>query len=148
MKRIISVFVLMFSLLVGKVYSQAADSVLAPTLKKFLEQNIKYPDVAKKSGVQGKVSISFKINQDGTITDIARLKTLPDSCDDEVVSTLKNFKGYLGLKPDIYTFSVVFEFDEWEGANSYAWRDRKKLKNFLFGIVVGNVPTTRSMTVY
>ena len=119
-----------------RTYSQVADSVRAPELKKFLEKNIRYPPAAQESGTAGKVSVSFKINQDRSITDIVIIKSVPYGCDDEVLRVLKKFKGTLDLKPDEYTFSIVFDSDESEGYNAYAWKDRKYLKNFLFGTFV------------
>ena len=41
---------------------------------KFLVENIKYPAEAMKSGIQGKVFVTFMVNSDGTISDVKILR--------------------------------------------------------------------------
>ena len=41
---------------------------------KFLAMNVRYPQLCKEFGVQGRVMVSFVINKDGSITDINKLK--------------------------------------------------------------------------
>ena len=40
-------------------------------LMEFLRENVKYPPEAAKAGIQGKVLVSFIVNEDGTISDVS-----------------------------------------------------------------------------
>jgi TonB family protein len=113
-----------------------ADSVHAPELKKFLEQNIKCPMAIFEAEAAGRVSLSFKINNDGAIKDIIILNAIPAGygCDQAVLRALKQFRGSLKLTPNVYTISVVFDSSERTGYD--AWAERKVLKNFLFGAAI------------
>jgi TonB family protein len=55
----------------------------------FLVQNIKYPEEAKKKGIQGKVFVSFIIEADGSITNVKVLRGFDKSCDQEAVRVIK-----------------------------------------------------------
>ena len=56
---------------------------------KWLTRNLKYPADAKKSGIQGKVVVSFVINKDGTTCDHKIVKSHYSSMDREVLRVLK-----------------------------------------------------------
>lgn len=49
----------------------------------YLGKNIKYPQIAKESGVQGKVYVQFVVEKDGTITDVKVVRGIGSGCDDE-----------------------------------------------------------------
>lgn len=55
----------------------------------FIAKNIKYPNAAKKIGIQGRVFVKFVVNTDGSITDIEVLKGIGAGCDKEAVRVLK-----------------------------------------------------------
>jgi protein TonB len=57
-------------------------------LYKFLEENIKYPPMARESGISGKV-IKFVVNKDGKISDIALLRGIGGGCDEEALRVVK-----------------------------------------------------------
>lgn len=56
---------------------------------KWLTRNLKYPADAKRAGVQGKVVVSFVINQDGTTCDHRIVKSHFSSMEREVLRVLK-----------------------------------------------------------
>jgi len=58
-------------------------------LYKFLEQNIKYPPMARESGVTGRVFIKFVVNKDGKISDITLLRGIGAGCDEEAIRVVK-----------------------------------------------------------
>jgi len=58
-------------------------------LMKYLSENVKYPKVARKKGIQGKVFASFVIGSDGNITDIKILKGIGGGCDEETIRVIK-----------------------------------------------------------
>jgi protein TonB len=66
-------------------------------LQKYFQDNVRYPDVAKESGIEGKVLLSFFVDADGSISDIRIDKKLFDACDREavrVVSLMPRWKPY------------------------------------------------------
>lgn len=63
-------------------------------LYKFLEQNIKYPPMARESGVTGRVFIKFVVNKDGKISDIALLRGIGAGCDEEAIRVVKKMPAW------------------------------------------------------
>jgi len=47
-----------------------------------------YPDKARALGIEGVVSVSFKVNKDCSITDINITKSLSPDCDKEVIRVI------------------------------------------------------------
>ena len=52
---------------------------------KYLAENIKYPEQAKKEKIQGKVYISFVIEKDGSIADAKVARGIGGGCDEEAL---------------------------------------------------------------
>lgn len=51
----------------------------------YLGNNIKYPVMAKESGIQGKVYVTFVVERDGSITDVKVLRGIGGGCDEEAI---------------------------------------------------------------
>lgn len=51
----------------------------------YLGNNIKYPVMAKESGIQGKVYVTFVVEKDGSITDVKVLRGIGGGCDEEAI---------------------------------------------------------------
>jgi TonB family protein len=60
-----------------------------PALGKFLGMNLRYPKAAKDAGIQGKVVLSFIVDQEGSISDIKVLRGIGAGCDEEAIRVLK-----------------------------------------------------------
>lgn len=58
-------------------------------LLSFIAKNIKYPKPAKRMGIEGRVTVSFVIDQDGSITNIEVLRGIGAGCDEEAIRVLK-----------------------------------------------------------
>jgi len=54
-------------------------------MKKFLAENIKYPDEAVRNNIQGTVYVSFVVQQDGKIVDTKVLRGVGSGCDEEAL---------------------------------------------------------------
>lgn len=84
-------------------------------LRKFLANAIKYPVVAQENGIQGKVYVSFVIDQAGNIASVDLLRGVDISLDNEalrVVQTLPKWKpGKQGGKPVKVRYSVPINFE-------------------------------------
>ena len=58
-------------------------------LDEFLAKNIKYPQAAKDSNVQGKVYVQFVVERDGSTTNFKVLRDLGGGCGDEALRVVK-----------------------------------------------------------
>lgn len=56
---------------------------------KFIGENIKYPDYAKKNKIDGIVYVHMIVNNDGTIDELKIYKGIEESCNNEVLRVMK-----------------------------------------------------------
>jgi TonB family protein len=61
-----------------------------PEFYKFISENIKYPEEAKKNGVQGKVFIEFIVKKDGSVSNVKCVRGIHPLCDEEAVRVISN----------------------------------------------------------
>jgi TonB family protein len=86
-------------------------------LLKYVAENTRYPKEAKDKGTQGKVILRFKVNKDGTVSDVSVVKGADPSLDSEsirVVSSIPKFTpGKLnGVEvPVWYMLPITFALD-------------------------------------
>ena len=59
-------------------------------LMKYLATNIKYPPLAKESGIQGRVFINFVVEPDGSISNVKILRGIGGGCDEEAVRVVES----------------------------------------------------------
>lgn len=55
----------------------------------FLRENTKYPAIARESGIQGVVYVTFVVERDGSLTDIKVLRGIGGGCDEEAMRVVK-----------------------------------------------------------
>ena len=60
----------------------------AVEMMKFLNENVKYPEAAEKTGTQGRVIVQFIVEADGSITNVKVLKNVSDEIDAEAVRVI------------------------------------------------------------
>jgi protein TonB len=63
---------------------------------KFISKNIKYPNQARRMGIEGKVYVQFVINKNGGVTGIKTVKGIGAGCDEEaerVIGIAPNWKS-------------------------------------------------------
>lgn len=63
-------------------------------LMEYLSKNIKYPKDAQKSGIQGRVLVTFIVEKDGKISDPKVLKSVHKSLDKEALSVVKSMPKF------------------------------------------------------
>jgi len=63
-------------------------------LYKYLGNNIKYPVMAKESGIQGKVYVTFVVERDGSITDVRVLRGIGGGCDEEAIRVVQGMPSW------------------------------------------------------
>ena len=59
-------------------------------LGEYLAKNIKYPQMARETGIQGRVFITFVVEKDGSVTNVQVLRSLGGGCDEEAVRVVKS----------------------------------------------------------
>lgn len=60
---------------------------------KFLGQNIRYPEDAQQSGLEGLVVLAFVVDTDGSLKDVKVVKSLTSSTDAEAIRVIKLMDG-------------------------------------------------------
>jgi len=80
----------------------------------YLGNNIKYPPLAKESGIQGRVFINFVVEPNGTISHVKVLRGIGGGCDEEairVVNSMPKWKpGMQRGKPVRVSFNLPVKF--------------------------------------
>ncbi|MDP2422961.1 MAG: energy transducer TonB [Bacteroidales bacterium] len=56
---------------------------------RFLQENIRYPQMARESGIQGTVYVQFVVERDGSVTDVKVLRGIGGGCDEEAIRVIK-----------------------------------------------------------
>lgn len=77
-------------------------------LFEYLSKNVNYPEDAEQSGVQGRVVLSFIIDNDGSVTDIKVQKSLFPSLDAEAVRVVKTMPKWVPGKQDGFYVRVKY----------------------------------------
>lgn len=55
----------------------------------FLQENIKYPQIARESSIQGTVYVTFVVERTGKVTDVKILRGIGGGCDEEALRVIK-----------------------------------------------------------
>jgi len=81
---------------------------------RYLAKNLKYPDVARLVGINGKLRVSFVVDKDGSIIDAAPINCIGAGCEAEAVKLLENSPkwspGMQNSRPVRVAFSVPITF--------------------------------------
>lgn len=56
---------------------------------RFLQENIKYPQMARESGIQGTVYVTFVVEKSGKVTDVKVLRGIGGGCDEEAIRVIQ-----------------------------------------------------------
>lgn len=68
------------------------------TFRNWVQERVKYPAIAQENGIQGKVTISFVVNTDGSISNIEVLRSPDRSLSDEAVRIIKSSPKWVAAK--------------------------------------------------
>ena len=87
----------------------------ANEFSKWVNSRLVYPEIAKENGVQGRVTLQFTVNADGTVSNVKVLRGVDSSLDKEAVRDVSSSpKWKPGKQRDravkvTYTFPVIFQ---------------------------------------
>lgn len=77
-------------------------------LNKYLHDNVHYPVVAQENGVQGRVTISFVVEKDGSVTDVKVAKSVDPSLDKEALRVVRSMPRWTPGKQNGATVRVKY----------------------------------------
>ena len=84
-------------------------------LKRYLERHLQYPKVAQKNATQGRVTVQFVVNTDGSISDAKVVRGIDPSCDEEALRLINSMPRWTpgqsgGKNVRVrYTIPVIFK---------------------------------------
>lgn len=87
----------------------------ANTFSKWVNSKLVYPEIAKENGIQGRVTLQFTVNTDGSVSNVIVLRGVDSSLDKEAVRIVsqspKWTPGRQRERPVkvTYTFPVIFK---------------------------------------
>ena len=93
-------------------------------MMKYIEQNMRYPEEAKKAGTQGRVVVQFLVNKNGAISDVSVLHSVDRLLDAEAVRLVRSMPKW---KPGMqkgkavtvkYTIPMMFRLTEAGGKDA------------------------------
>ena len=59
-------------------------------LMEFVAKNIKYPQIARETGIQGRVFVGFVVEPDGSVSNVKVLRGIGGGCDEEAMRVVKS----------------------------------------------------------
>lgn len=77
-------------------------------LNKFLAENIRYPDLARTSGIEGKVYIRFVVEKDGSVSNVKIMRDIGGGCGAEAVRVVKSMPKWTPAKQQTRTVRSEF----------------------------------------
>jgi protein TonB len=101
-----------FALVETKPMFQGGD---ANNFSRWVATHLQYPEIAKENGVQGKVTLQFTVNTDGSVSNVKVLRGVDASLDKEAVRLVSSSPKWTpGKQRDravkvSYTFPVIFQ---------------------------------------
>ncbi|MFI3320504.1 MAG: energy transducer TonB [Rikenellaceae bacterium] len=78
------------------------------TFHKWVQSNVKYPQIAAENGVSGRVILTFVIEKDGSLTNIQVLQTPDRSLSEEAIRVLKSSPKWTAGKQRNQSVRVKF----------------------------------------
>ncbi|MBQ2403012.1 MAG: energy transducer TonB [Prevotella sp.] len=64
-------------------------------LMKYLSENMRYPAVAEENGIQGRVTVQFVVEKDGSVTDVRTMKSVDPALDREAERVVKSMPKWI-----------------------------------------------------
>ena len=58
-------------------------------MMEYIAKNIKYPQIARESGIQGRVFVGFVVEPDGSVSNVKIMRGIGGGCDEEAMRVVK-----------------------------------------------------------
>lgn len=59
-------------------------------MMEYISKNIKYPQIARESGIQGRVFVGFVVEPDGSVSNVKIMRGIGGGCDEEAMRVVKS----------------------------------------------------------
>lgn len=123
---------------------------------KSIQQKIKYPEMARKAGIEGRVYVQFIVGTDGKVENPQVIKGIGGGCDKEALRVVKQAKFKPGVQrgkpvPVQFSLPIVFKLDHGtEGEKSSVKTENPEMvdKKFVVRANFDNKKGTVTGTVY
>lgn len=77
---------------------------------KWVYDNLKYPEMAKDKGIQGRITLTFLVKKDGSVSDVKVLRGVDKSLDEEAVRVVSASPNWTPGVEDGKAVNVRFQF--------------------------------------
>ena len=81
----------------------------AEDLMRYIQQNVKYPQMARETGITGTVFVQFVVGKDGRISDVRILRGIGGGCDEEAIRVIKSMPTWKAGKQNGVHVPVYFK---------------------------------------
>ncbi len=61
----------------------------------FIARNIKYPPLARESGIQGRVFVNFVVEPDGSVSNVKVIRGIGGGCDEEAIRVVQSMPKWV-----------------------------------------------------
>lgn len=73
-------------------------------LYQHIQKNLKYPDLARIRGIEGRVFVEFIVEKNGTVDHLKIIKGIDKACDKEAIRLIKSFAKW---NPGLHQGKIV-----------------------------------------
>ena len=93
-------------------------------MMQFIKDNLKYPQIAKENGIQGRVILQFVVDETGKVTDPKVIRSIDPSLDTEAIRLVLSMPRWMPGMQDgkavavRYTIPVIFKLETAEETSS------------------------------
>jgi len=63
-------------------------------LSQHVTQNLRYPELARRTGIEGRVFVEFVVEKDGSVSQLKIVKGIDKACDREALRVIKSFSKW------------------------------------------------------
>ena len=99
MKKLFAGLAIGAALLTAPAAGYAGDKPTFPggeeALKKYLKENVKYPEISKENGVEGIVAVGFIVETDGSLKDVKVIKFVDPDLEKEAVRVVSGMPNWI-----------------------------------------------------
>ncbi|GHT20508.1 cell envelope biogenesis protein TonB [Bacteroidia bacterium] len=87
-------------------------------LYKHISDNLRYPAIAQENGIQGKTTLRFVVEKDGSVSDVTVLRGFDTNCDKEAVRVVKSLPKFQPGRQNgravrqYYTIPITFKLQQ------------------------------------
>ncbi len=79
--------------------------------RKFLQENASYPQLAKETGIHGKVYLRFVVDENGKVGEVVVLRGIGGGCDEEAVRVVSLLPDWTPGRQSGHNVRVAFNID-------------------------------------